>query len=132
MAAQLNTAGIPQTDQYDYFAAHQSVYYPQSDLDRLYSMVYEGEKEYREKVWEREDSAYQRMVADMQKAGLNPWTGISSGGSPTSSTGSSPTSSAMQFLMAGYNLNAQAAERENSNTFKMLNVIAKLVSSLFK
>lgn len=36
-------------------------------------------------IWEREDSAYQRMVEDMQKAGLNPWTGVSSGGSPTSS-----------------------------------------------
>lgn len=37
-------------------------------------------------IWEREDSAYQRMVEDMKKAGLNPWTGLSSGGSPTSST----------------------------------------------
>lgn len=35
-------------------------------------------------IWSREDSAYQRMVEDMKKAGLNPWIGISSGGSQTS------------------------------------------------
>lgn len=35
-------------------------------------------------TWWREDSAYQRMVKDMQKAGLNPWSGISSGGSASS------------------------------------------------
>ena len=37
-------------------------------------------------IWDREDSAYQRMVADMKAAGLNPWTGVASGGSPTSAT----------------------------------------------
>lgn len=42
-----------------------------------------------EKIWEREDSAYQRMVADMQKAGLNPALGISSGGLSTSPINSS-------------------------------------------
>lgn len=35
-------------------------------------------------LWAREDSAYQRMVEDMKKAGLNPWLGVSSGGSQTS------------------------------------------------
>lgn len=50
-----------------------------------------------EQLWAREDSAYQRMVADMQKAGLNPWTGISSGGSPAAAA--TPASEALNFTM---------------------------------
>lgn len=54
---------------------------------------------------DREDSSYQRMVEDMRKAGLNPWTGVASGGSSSSSY-TSPHSSALGGLLdiLGYNV----------------------------
>lgn len=54
--------------------------------------------DYANQVWAREDSAYQRMVSDMKKAGLNPWLGISSGGSATSSV--NPAQNKLDSLLA--------------------------------
>lgn len=67
--------------------------------------------DYTKQIWAREDSAYQRMVADMKKAGLNPWTGVSSGGSPTSAT--NPASARLDSLLGMLNYNLDAMEREN-------------------
>jgi len=50
----------------------QSVGVPSSDLQSIL--------DYQKHLEDREDSAYQRMVEDMKKAGLNPWLAVSSGG----------------------------------------------------
>lgn len=72
-------------------------------------------------IWEREDSAYQRMVADMQKAGLNPWTGISSGGSSTSSTNPSLDSlSSLISVLGGVLRTEDTFTRSSSNLHKMI------------
>lgn len=73
--------------------------FSQSELNSLFQNTFDNAN----KIWEREDSAYQRMVSDMRKAGLNPWTGVASGGSPTSSV--NPAESALNSLFSGLNYN---------------------------
>lgn len=81
-----------------------------------------------ERIWEREDSAYQRMVADMSKAGLNPWTGISSGGLSTSSE--SPTKSALSTIIQLLALANDATNKKDKNNQWIGNFIGKIASSI--
>lgn len=97
-------------------------------LNQLYGSVLEGQKA----VWDREDSAYQRMVADMRKAGLNPWSGISSGGLATSST--NPVESALNSLFSGLNYNLDVKKlqydwdkNKQNNGVKALIALMKLI-----
>lgn len=87
------------------------------NLNTLYTNVRDETRE----IWAREDSAYQRMVADMKKAGLNPWTGIASGGLSTSTT--SPTANAFNSLMQALEFNQNAdkiVETKGNNLTKNL------------
>ena len=59
------------------------------DLNNTFASLVSEQQELNRLQMEREDTAYQRMVEDMRKAGLNPWTGISSGGASSSSLVSS-------------------------------------------
>lgn len=72
-----------------------------NQLMDLSSQVYNQSQE----LWAREDSAYQRMVADMKKAGLNPWTGVSSGGLSAGSNIPAMDSLTSLLSVLTYNLN---------------------------
>ena len=80
-------------------------------------------------IWEREDSAYQRMVADMKKAGLNPWTGVASGGLSTGS--SNPSSDAFNALIAGLSLNGEIAFRQNENNNRNIKSVLNIIDTVF-
>lgn len=92
-----------------------------SDFDNMYQKLYEDQQ----RVWEREDSAYQRMVEDMKKAGLNPWTGISSGGLSTSS--SSPSSEALKGLIAGLEYNKSVSDSQRKSDEKWADQMISLL-----
>lgn len=66
-------------------------------------------------IWAREDSAYQRMVEDMKKAGLNPWAGISSGGLATSVENPSMNSLTGLIQVLGGMLDTENAFTKSSN-----------------
>lgn len=90
-----------------------------------------------EQIWAREDSAYQRMVEDMKKAGLNPWTGISSGGSPTSATNPSLDSlsgllSILNTNIANHNSYIQAGSAGMNAMYKTGSLISHLLDSIGK
>lgn len=81
---------------------------------------------------EREDTAYQRAVADMRKAGLNPYTISTSGAaSSTSSVGENTITSKIQilgYLLSLRNLDLKNRQVANSEVNTLLNAI-KLVPS---
>jgi len=93
----------------------------QAGLESMISGLYADQQ----KIWDREDSAYQRMVADMQKAGLNPWTGISSGGLSTSS--SSPSSEALKGLIAGLEYNKSVSDSQRKSDEKWADQMISLL-----
>lgn len=74
---------------------------------------------------EREDTAYQRMVEDMRKAGLNPWTGISSGGLSSSSVVAS-NKSALDTLIQVLSYNEKNADNENKTLLNSINTAVKV------
>lgn len=82
---------------------------------------------------QREDTAYQRMVADMKAAGLNPWTGIASGGSASSPQ--SPSKDTLGGLINIVALNNQATslkDKDNRWTGDLLAGLAKALIGIFK
>lgn len=99
----------------------ENTYVDNKDLDTLFAQV----KAEQEEIWAREDSAYQRMVEDMRKAGLNPWTGISTGG--LSSSAASPTSTAFSTLSQALD----AIFKGESNIETNHNNLAKNLIKLF-
>lgn len=81
-----------------------------------------------EKIWQREDSAYQRMVADMKKAGLNPWLGVSSSGLSTSTD--SPTKSALSTIIQLLNVVNEATYKKDKNNQWIGNLIGKIGTAI--
>lgn len=79
-------------------------------------------------LWEREDSAYQRMVTDMKKAGLNPWTGISSGG--LSASADTPASKALDSLIQTMSYNLEAMYKQNKFDNDWFNSVTKFIAAV--
>lgn len=90
-------------------------------------------------IWDREDSAYQRMVEDMKKAGLNPWTGISSGGLSTGHVNPSMDSLTGLIQVLGGWLNAREvgnhtlrdSSQASKNVMDAFNKVVNMVSNFF-
>lgn len=78
-----------------------------------------------ERVWAREDSAYQRMVSDMTKAGLNPWTGISSGG--LSTAGGNPSSDILKGLIQGLEYNKSVSDSVRKSDEKFMDQVIDIL-----
>lgn len=76
-----------------------------------FDSVFQSIGAYQKHIEEREDSAYQRMAEDMKKAGLNPWTGVSSGGSTSSQNNA--VSDALNGLIGMLDYNLQATKYDN-------------------
>lgn len=76
-----------------------------------FDAVFQSIGAYQKHIEEREDSAYQRMVEDMKKAGLNPWTGVASGGLSTSSNNA--VSDALSGLLGMLDYNLKATKYDN-------------------
>lgn len=101
--------------------------FSESELNSLY----QNSLEYGQKIWEREDTAYQRMVKDMQNAGLNPWSGVSSGGSQTSST--NLAESALNTLFSGLNYNLgvmNLSDKQNERLVDTYLDVTKLIANV--
>lgn len=96
-----------------------------SGLGNVYQSVFEDINNLNKLQMEREDSAYQRMVADMKKAGLNPWSGLSSGGLSSGSL-SSPRQSALDSLLSVLKFNETEAYHNNSLALKGVNTAIRI------
>ena len=83
-----------------------------SNPSQLYSSLFNEQKAYNLLQMQREDTAYQRMVADMKKAGLNPWTGISTGGS-SSAPMQAPQKSALEGMLNILGYNVDRTDKKN-------------------
>ena len=66
-------------------------YFNSRKANQLQEQAYDYQKALNEQVIAREDSAYQRTVADMEKAGLNPLSINSVNSASSLSTGQAPT-----------------------------------------
>lgn len=100
--------------------------------DAANSVLGEARSEYladREHTEMREDTAYQRAVADMRQAGLNPYT---VGGSPASSSASSVGSSVItnKLQVLGYLLDLKNLDAKNRQIAN--NAILGFISALKK
>lgn len=93
-----------------------SIRYPEA----LYNQVLSEQRLYNQIQMEREDTAYQRMVADMKAAGLNPWMGVSSGGL-ASTPATPPKKSALDSLLQILNYNENKAHKDNSDMLSAVN-----------
>ena len=92
---------------------------------QLYQSMLNEQRNYNLLQMQREDTAYQRMVADMKKAGLNPWTGIASGGS-ASSPMTSPQKSSLEGLLNILSYNVDRAYKGNSSLMQGVQTGLKL------
>lgn len=101
---------FPQLESFPFTSGSQQVTNP----SQLYSDLIKEQQELNKLQMEREDSAYQRMVADMKKAGLNPWTGVSTGGSPTSAL-TSPKKSSLESLISMLMTNSKIIRSGNQD-----------------
>ena len=95
------------------------------DLNTTFASLVSEQQELNRLQMEREDTAYQRMVEDMRKAGLNPWTGISSGGANSSSF-VSPRSSALERVMAILEYNQKTSSENNKQILSAINTGIKV------
>lgn len=96
-----------------------------SNYQNVYSQILDEQRALNQLQMEREDSAYQRMVADMQKAGLNPWTGISSGGSSSSALAPAKKS-AFDSLMQVFNYNEKALSNSGNQMIASIKTGAQI------
>lgn len=92
---------------------------------QLYQSMLNEQRNYNLLQMQREDTAYQRMVADMKKAGLNPWTGIASGGS-SSSPMTAPQKSSLEGLLSILSYNVDRAYKGNSSMISGIQTGLKL------
>ena len=86
----------------------------QSFADERQDKVNEINERLQREQWARDDTYNQRMVADMQKAGLNPLNGLSGSSSPLSASASAPQ--VMDFgstLQNGFDSIMQGIQADN-------------------
>lgn len=95
------------------------------NFESTFRDLVQEQKDYNQLQMAREDSAYQRMVVDMQKAGLNPWTGIATGGSSSSSL-IPPSKSGMETLLNILKTSNDAMSKEANTILGSVNAGAKI------
>ena len=104
-----------------------------SELNSVYQSLIDEQRAYNELQMQREDTAYQRMVEDMKKAGLNPWMGVSSGGASSGAL-TAPKKSSLETLLNALNVKSNISHRENNDLLEAVKTggyLAALALTMF-
>lgn len=98
-------------------------------LENMYMSLVDEQRAYNKHLEEREDTAYQRMVKDMTSAGLNPWTGVASGGSSSSAL-TPARKSALEGLIQMLDSHNSTVSAQNSDSMNAVKTGASIALGL--